>query len=151
MKISIHLQANGGLVNASSSRVHFMAVAPTTITRHMRTVITGVVGLVPRPDDVVEVNPLLPADTWDWFCLDDVQYHGHTLPSCGTAAERSSARAMVCVSSRMDGKSLRRRTQLACRAGCANLQRLFFPLLDCRHFEREWLWDQTPLELQVRT
>jgi len=27
----------------------------------------------------VEVNPLLPASTWDWFCLDGVPYHGHLL------------------------------------------------------------------------
>ena len=42
-------------------------------------VITGVVGLCPRADDVVEVDPLLPASTWDWFCLDGVKYHGHFL------------------------------------------------------------------------
>ena len=41
--------------------------------------ITGVVGLVPRADDTVEVWPLLPANTWDWFCLDQVKYHGHNL------------------------------------------------------------------------
>jgi hypothetical protein len=28
---------------------------------------------------VVEINPLLPPDTWDWFCLDGVKYHGHML------------------------------------------------------------------------
>jgi len=33
----------------------------------------------PRPDNVVEVNPLLPEDTWDWFCLDNVLYHGKVL------------------------------------------------------------------------
>ena len=33
-------------------------------------VITGLVGLVPRDDDRIEVDPLLPADAWDWFCLD---------------------------------------------------------------------------------
>jgi hypothetical protein len=27
----------------------------------------------------VEVHPLLPANTWDWFCLDRVPYHGHSL------------------------------------------------------------------------
>ena len=27
----------------------------------------------------MEVNPLLPADKWDYFCLDNVLYHGHTL------------------------------------------------------------------------
>jgi hypothetical protein len=42
-------------------------------------VITGLVGLVPRADDVVEVQPLLPADAWDWFCLDGVAYHGTNL------------------------------------------------------------------------
>jgi len=42
-------------------------------------VITGVVGLRPRADDVVEVDPLLPAGTWDWFCLDGVKYHDHFL------------------------------------------------------------------------
>jgi hypothetical protein len=41
--------------------------------------ITGVVGLQPRADDVVEINPLLPENTWNWFCLDGVKYHGHTL------------------------------------------------------------------------
>jgi hypothetical protein len=41
--------------------------------------IGGVVGLRPRADEVVEVHPLLPADTWGWFCLDDVRYHGRTL------------------------------------------------------------------------
>jgi len=25
------------------------------------------------------VNPLLPAGTWDWFCLDGVPYHGRSL------------------------------------------------------------------------
>ncbi len=42
-------------------------------------VISGLVGLRPRPDDIVEVNPLLPADMWDWFCLDNVLYHGHII------------------------------------------------------------------------
>jgi hypothetical protein len=41
--------------------------------------ITGVVGLRPRADDTVEVQTLLPVDTWDWFCLDGVKYHGHVL------------------------------------------------------------------------
>jgi hypothetical protein len=42
-------------------------------------VITGLAGLVPRDDNVVEVNPLMPANTWDWFCLDNVHYHGRVL------------------------------------------------------------------------
>jgi hypothetical protein len=42
-------------------------------------IITGIVGLRPRPDDVVEVHPLLPDGTWDWFCLDGLKYHGRML------------------------------------------------------------------------
>jgi hypothetical protein len=41
--------------------------------------ITGVIGLRPRADGKVEVWPLLPAGTWDWFCLDGVKYHGRKL------------------------------------------------------------------------
>jgi hypothetical protein len=42
-------------------------------------VITGLVGLRPREDDQVVVNPLLPPGKWDYFCLDNVCYHGRTL------------------------------------------------------------------------
>jgi len=42
-------------------------------------IITGLIGLRPRPDNTIEVNPLLPAGKWDWFCLDNVLYHGHNL------------------------------------------------------------------------
>jgi len=42
-------------------------------------IISGLVGLRPRADDVIEVNPLLPLGTWDHFCLDNVLYHGRCL------------------------------------------------------------------------
>ena len=42
-------------------------------------VITGLVGLRPRADDTVEVNPLVPAEAWDYFCLDQIRYHGRWL------------------------------------------------------------------------
>jgi len=42
-------------------------------------VISGLVGLIPQQDDAVIVDPLMPADTWDWFCLDNVRYHGRSL------------------------------------------------------------------------
>ena len=41
--------------------------------------ITGVIGLRPRADKTVEIQPLLPEGVWDWFCLQDVQYHGFSL------------------------------------------------------------------------
>jgi len=42
-------------------------------------VITGLVGLRPSSGSALEINPLLPAGTWDWFCLDGLPYHGQTL------------------------------------------------------------------------
>ncbi|WP_435138345.1 MGH1-like glycoside hydrolase domain-containing protein [Formosa sp. A9] len=38
--------------------------------------ITGLVGLRPRADEKIEVNPLIPQEQWDWFCLDNILYHG---------------------------------------------------------------------------
>jgi len=42
-------------------------------------IITGLAGLRPRADDRVEVDPLIPEGAWDYFCLDNVHYHGHML------------------------------------------------------------------------
>jgi len=42
-------------------------------------IITGLVGLRPRADNVVEVNPLVPDGKWDYFCLDRIPYHGKSL------------------------------------------------------------------------
>jgi len=42
-------------------------------------VITGLCGLRPRADAVVEANPLLPGEIWDWFCVDGIPYHGSSL------------------------------------------------------------------------
>jgi hypothetical protein len=42
-------------------------------------IITGIVGLRPRADNIIEVNPLIPENKWDWFCLDNVLYHGRNL------------------------------------------------------------------------
>lgn len=39
-------------------------------------IITGLVGLRPRKDNTIEVNPLIPENQWNWFCLDNVAYHG---------------------------------------------------------------------------
>ncbi len=41
--------------------------------------ITGLIGLHPRADDLLELHPLLPAGTWTYFALDGVPYHGHNL------------------------------------------------------------------------
>jgi hypothetical protein len=45
-------------------------------------IITGLIGLRPRADDILEVNPLVSSDPRDgsfirYFCLENVSYHGH--------------------------------------------------------------------------
>jgi hypothetical protein len=42
-------------------------------------VINDLVGLKTREDDRVEIYPLIPGEIWDWFCLDNVLYHGRHL------------------------------------------------------------------------
>lgn len=42
-------------------------------------VITGLCGLRPQADNTITVNPLLPDGQWNYFCLDNVLYHGHNI------------------------------------------------------------------------
>jgi hypothetical protein len=42
-------------------------------------IITGLIGLRPRPDNILEVSPLVPGGLWDYFCLQDVPYRGHLI------------------------------------------------------------------------
>ena len=41
-------------------------------------IITGLIGLRPRDDETIEVNPLAPL-SWKYFALDDVLYRGHQI------------------------------------------------------------------------
>jgi hypothetical protein len=40
-------------------------------------VITGLIGIRPQEGNELMVNPLLPKEGWDYFCLEDVGYKGH--------------------------------------------------------------------------
>jgi len=42
-------------------------------------IINNLIGLKPRLDNVIEIFPLIPKGQWDWFCLDQVLYHGKML------------------------------------------------------------------------
>jgi hypothetical protein len=46
-------------------------------------ILSGLVGIRPRADDMLEVNPLLPdpgdPQALDWFRVQDVPYHGHRI------------------------------------------------------------------------
>ena len=39
--------------------------------------ITDLIGLVPRIDEILEIDSLLPDGAWDWWVLDGQQYRGH--------------------------------------------------------------------------
>ena len=41
--------------------------------------ITGIIGLRPQADGSIIVNPLVPEGKWDYFCLDNVMYHGKNI------------------------------------------------------------------------
>ena len=58
---------------------HWLAQGPNyNHSRYCDLVITGLMGLRPRADNRLTVNPLVPAD-WDYFCLEDVKYHGRSV------------------------------------------------------------------------
>ncbi|MFN8346378.1 MAG: glycoside hydrolase, partial [Spirosomataceae bacterium] len=42
-------------------------------------IISDLVGIKPRPDNLLEIRPLVPPHQWDWFCLDKVLYHGKSV------------------------------------------------------------------------
>ena len=42
-------------------------------------IVTGLIGLRPRADDMIEINPLVGNSTWDWFCMERIPYHGHQI------------------------------------------------------------------------
>ena len=74
-------------------------------------VITGLIGLVPRADDTIELSPLLPPGAWDYFCLDNVSYHGRTLTiTWDRTGERYQRGAGLSIA--MDGKELARSREL---------------------------------------
>lgn len=42
-------------------------------------IISDLVGIKPRADDILEVRPLIPKNKWDWFALQNLSYHGKNI------------------------------------------------------------------------
>jgi hypothetical protein len=38
--------------------------------------ISGLIGIRTQEDNSVIINPLIPTNTWDWFCMDGIKYKG---------------------------------------------------------------------------
>jgi hypothetical protein len=78
-------------------------------------VLTGLVGIRPRADDVLEVNPLLPdatdAQALAWFRVQDVPYHGHKIAVTWDADGRHYKRGKG-LSIEVDGHEVARRDTL---------------------------------------
>jgi len=78
-------------------------------------ILTGPVGIRPRADDMLEVNPLLPPagdpQALDWFRVENVPYHGHLIAirwdSDGTRYRRGKGLAIE-----VDGREVARRETL---------------------------------------
>ncbi|MEJ5995744.1 glycosyl hydrolase family 65 protein [Pedobacter sp. Du54] len=42
-------------------------------------IISDLIGIKPRKDSILEINPLIPKGKWEWFKLSNVSYHGKTI------------------------------------------------------------------------
>lgn len=77
--------------------------------------LTGVVGLRPRADDVLEVNPLLPPardkQALQWFRAENIPYHGRSVAVTWDADGRHYGRGRG-LSVEIDGKLAAQRTTL---------------------------------------
>lgn len=75
---------------------------------------TGLVGIRPRADDMLEVNPLIPASGTDglsWFRAEGIPYHGRTLSVTWDADGRHYGRGAG-LRVEADGKEVARRADL---------------------------------------
>lgn len=74
--------------------------------------IEGVVGLRPRADRLVLIDPLLPQEAWSWFSLEGLRYHGHELAIVwdrdGSRFKRGAGFALW-----VDGREVARRPTLS--------------------------------------
>jgi hypothetical protein len=41
--------------------------------------ISGLIGIRPQEDNSIVINPLIPEDSWNWFCIDGVNYKGKSI------------------------------------------------------------------------
>ena len=78
--------------------------------------ITGLIGLRPRADDRVVVNPLLPAGAWKYFAVDGLPYHGHQLTILWDADGKRYGRGQG-MQLMVDGKTIASRKDLGELAG----------------------------------
>ncbi|HXH16100.1 MAG TPA: discoidin domain-containing protein [Sphingomonas sp.] len=78
-------------------------------------ILTGLVGIRPRADDRLEVNPLLPGaadpQSLGWFRMQDVPYHGHSVAVTWDVDGRHYGRGAG-LTIEVDGRRVAHRTKL---------------------------------------
>jgi hypothetical protein len=73
--------------------------------------ITGLIGLRPRADSRIELQPLLPSGQWSYFAIDALPYHGHLLTILWDSTGKRYGKGMGMML-QVDGKQVAARKDL---------------------------------------
>lgn len=68
--------------------------------------ISDLLGLVPRADNVLEIDPLLPPNTWSWWVLDGQAYRNHDITLAYDSSGKHIAHGFKGFSVYVDGKCI---------------------------------------------
>ena len=80
-------------------------------------IISGLIGIRPQEGNTLVVNPLVPEGEWDYFCLEDVMYHGKkiTVLYDKTGAKYNKGKGLMVFVDGVRKASSRNLSQLKCR------------------------------------
>jgi hypothetical protein len=70
--------------------------------------IRDLIGIVPRNDNILEIDPLLPDNSWTYFALDGQAYHNHDVTVAYDAQGRDVAPGFKGFAVYLDGKQIYR-------------------------------------------
>jgi hypothetical protein len=75
--------------------------------------IGDLIGLRPRADDLLEIHPLLEEETWSFWELRDVAYHGHRVAISWHGPQARGAAGSVGLTIEIDGEVRHRQPDLS--------------------------------------
>ena len=82
-------------------------------------IISGLIGIRPQEGNTLVVNPLLPDGVWDYFCIEDVMYHGKkiTVLYDKTGDKYHRGKGMMIYVDGLKKASSRKLSSLKCKLG----------------------------------
>ena len=80
----------------------------TTTSTWIDPLIRDLIGLVPRADETLEIDSLLPDNAWSYYVLDGQSYHGHDVTIAWDAAGGHVAPKFQGYAVFLDGKAIYR-------------------------------------------